>query len=115
MGILLEIVKPEKEIYFDLNKGFNYIKGIAEYDKPQKLNMTLIEFVKSLKNAIEPLYFSYDIKKRIDEFAPILYEWIGDDLIYQTFDNSIPDEALDYKCVGDRFDLFDYKDTEDNQ
>ena len=114
MSVYLHIVKPQTEEYFDLNKGFSFIKGIAgdnPWDKPKKLDMSFEQFKQAIKEAMD--YDNAVWTKILYKIARPLYEWIGDDKIYQIYDVAMSGEELDYKCIGDRFDLFDYKEDED--
>lgn len=99
MASTLEIIKPHKKETFDMNKGFDFISVIRE-DKPAKLECSFAEFSKSV---FEACNFSNKKADYLEKVAIKLFEWIGEDEVYQKYDTSFTDEECEYEEVADRF------------
>ena len=110
MGVLLFIVKEEKPEYFDLNKGFNELESINEWGNPDNYELSIEDLKQDLLKNWQGKR-SKDIDEWAQKLAERLYKWMGNDIVYQTYDTFFDyefDEKTDYEETGSRFDyLYD--------
>ena len=108
MGSYLYIMKDKKPEYFDLNKGFFYLDGINEWDQPEKYKGSVNDLFLDLKEHINEYHFKYYTDAWLYKIAERLYKWIGDDIVYQSYDEGINYELEEYRKYEETGSRFDY-------
>lgn len=110
MGIELFIAKKDKPEYFNMFKGFSNIEGISKCKwEAKKLSLTKEELYKNILNASFGDIKDIEIQNYYKKVSDKLYEWIGNDDIWQETDCSF-DYCFD---IDDNNHFISYKETAD--